>query len=242
MYRLTNNLLHSVPSRNQESSLTITNTDTNAMIRLLHTHLPSLSKSPRTPQSFQIHSDLHLELQQQYATYTIPLTPAKNLILAGDIGRLTDYIPYRTFLQRLVDRFDKTFLVLGNHEFYGLGHGEGRLRARKLVGEACLKGKVRLLDGQQSKEPEAEKEVVVLGCTLWSHIPKPHEQRISTGLNDFRLIKHWTAAHHNAIHHLELSWLAQQILQHENKTIIVVTHHAPCIENACHAAHVDSPP
>lgn len=38
----------------------------------------------------QIMSDLHLEVGQQYASFTFPTT-APFLMLAGDIGRLIDY-------------------------------------------------------------------------------------------------------------------------------------------------------
>ncbi|KAJ5958281.1 uncharacterized protein N7479_005431 [Penicillium vulpinum] len=53
----------------------------------------SLFKRPSPSSSFQILSDLHLEINQQYS-FEIPVC-SKYLILAGDIGRLEDYNNYR---------------------------------------------------------------------------------------------------------------------------------------------------
>jgi len=50
---------------------------------------------PQTP--FQINSDLHLEVGQQYATFDIKPS-AEYLILAGDIGKLIDYDKFRNCL------------------------------------------------------------------------------------------------------------------------------------------------
>lgn len=65
--------------------------------------------SPKT--IFQVMSDLHLEVHQQYAYFNIP-PKAPYLILAGDIGRLKDHQPYLEFLARQCDQFVKVFLVV----------------------------------------------------------------------------------------------------------------------------------
>ena len=77
----------------------------------------------------QVLSDLHLEVGQQYSTYTFPAS-APFLLLAGDIGRLIDYDAYLGFLEAQVARYKKVFLVLGNHEFYGLDYRSGLDAAR----------------------------------------------------------------------------------------------------------------
>jgi hypothetical protein len=84
------------------------------MERFLRNVRQRLGRRPRV----QNLSDLHLEVGQQYATFTFPAT-APFLLLAGDIGRLIDYDAYRSFLELQVARYKKVFLVLGNHEFYG---------------------------------------------------------------------------------------------------------------------------
>lgn len=52
----------------------------------------------RSSISFQIVSDLHLEVNLQYSSFKIPVSSSQ-LVLAGDIGRLVDYDDYRDFLQ-----------------------------------------------------------------------------------------------------------------------------------------------
>ena len=63
---------------------------------------------------FQLFSDLHLELRDDYPK----IIPTANLlILAGDIGNLQS-INYRNFIQYCSLRYKMIFIVLGNHEFY----------------------------------------------------------------------------------------------------------------------------
>lgn len=68
---------------------------------------------------FQIMSDLHLELGQQYNSFYIPPS-APYLVLAGDIGRLVDHHLFLSFLRAQCERFVQVFMALGNHEFYGV--------------------------------------------------------------------------------------------------------------------------
>src|SRR5687768_9237430 len=82
----------------------------------------------------QILSDAHLEVGQQYTSYSFPVS-APLLLLAGDIGRLIDYEGYLSFLQAQVARYRKVFLVLGNHEFYNLDYESGVKEARRLAAE-----------------------------------------------------------------------------------------------------------
>ncbi|KAK7423595.1 hypothetical protein QQX98_001053 [Neonectria punicea] len=120
-------------------------------------------------------SDLHLELNRQYATFDFPVK-APLLVLGGGIGRLVDYEPFLGFLARQTARFDKAFLVLGNHGFYemsydagaGAGAGEGRSPGRKA------------------------------GCTLWSNIPPAAEDAVTLRVSDYKMIQGWTVAQHNA--------------------------------------------
>ncbi|KAM3511886.1 hypothetical protein MY11210_004504 [Beauveria gryllotalpidicola] len=58
----------------------------------------------------QILSDLHLEIGQQYASYTFPVT-APYLLLAGDIGRLVDHDNYLIFLEAQTARYEVVLLV-----------------------------------------------------------------------------------------------------------------------------------
>ena len=108
-------------------------------------------------------SHLHLELNQQYLSFEIPVC-AKNLILAGDIGRLVDYDNYLKFLQKQTDRFELVFLVLGNHEFYNDTLIAGLQKAQQLEQESCLNGRLVLLHRARYDVPGTN--ITILGCTL----------------------------------------------------------------------------
>lgn len=69
--------------------------------------------------SFQINSDLHLEVDQQYFSFQIPAS-APYLVPAGDIGRLVDYDSYLDVLKTQTKQLELIFWVLGNHEFYAI--------------------------------------------------------------------------------------------------------------------------
>ncbi|PTB60112.1 hypothetical protein M431DRAFT_536827, partial [Trichoderma harzianum CBS 226.95] len=131
----------------------------------------------------QILSDLHLEVGQQYTSYTFPVT-APFLLLAGDIGRLIDYDNYVAFLEIQACRYKKVFLVLGNHEFYELDYDSGLDMAQRLSEEPFLKDSIILLNKSRWDDPDSN--LTILGCTLWSAIPEDAATMIETKINDFK--------------------------------------------------------
>ena len=62
---------------------------------------------------FQYISDIHLEHCQQYELEPV----ADYLILAGDIGYPTEP-HYETFIEDVSRKFQKVFIVMGNHEYW----------------------------------------------------------------------------------------------------------------------------
>lgn len=184
-------------------------------------------------------SDLHLEVGQQYLTFDFDVA-APNLILAGDIGRLIDYEGYTSFLQKQIARYNRVFLVLGNHEFYDLSFEDGLERARALEKEPVLEGKLILL--QQNKIAFDDGRNVILGCSLWSFIPGNSAPRIAAAVNDFKRIEGWSIERHNAAHSEDLAWLRQEVQRHDSHAnILIVTHHAPLVDETASPRHKDSP-
>ncbi|KAB8221441.1 Metallo-dependent phosphatase-like protein [Aspergillus novoparasiticus] len=180
--------------------------------------------------SFQILSDLHLEINQQYSSFEIPVC-AKYLILAGDIGRLTDYDHYLHFIQKQTSRFELVFLTLGNHEFYSLTFSEGLEKARQLEQEPSLQGRLVLLHQRGYLIPGSG--VRVLGCTLWSRISLESRAIVQAKIKDFQRIKDWTIDDHNKCHEADFDWLMNEIRgakkepETGSRSVLVVTHHAP---------------
>ncbi|KAH8817297.1 ser/Thr protein phosphatase-like protein superfamily [Xylogone sp. PMI_703] len=199
--------------------------------------------------SFQILSDLHLEVGQQYSSFKIPAS-APYLILAGDTGRLIDYDPYLAFLATQTAQFEKVFLILGNHEFYNLSFTAGLEQAQKLEQEEVLNGRLVLLHRKRFNIPNSK--TTILGCTLWSEIPENARKVVQMKVKDFEKINTWTVDNHNEAHKLDLTWLNEQIaeIQQRNRSrpkgeqkrnILVVTHHAPCVEGTSSPGNMRNP-
>ncbi len=94
---------------------------------------------------FQVLSDLHLEVGDQYQSFQIPVQ-APFLILAGDIGRLQDYDKYLSFITTQCARFRAVYLVLGNHEFYGISRSDGLARAHRLENDEKTLGRLKVFN------------------------------------------------------------------------------------------------
>ncbi|KEY66936.1 hypothetical protein S7711_06885 [Stachybotrys chartarum IBT 7711] len=187
---------------------------------------------------FQVLSDLHLEVGQQYSTFDFPIT-APNLILAGDIGLLSNYEAYLTFLRKQTARYDRVCLVLGNHEFYGLDFTTALSTAKKLEKEPCLERKLSILQQTRIDLPDA---ITILGCTLWSHVPDEAKEIVGGKVNDFRRIENWTVDGHNDAHNSDLAWLRAELDQiGPGQSVVVVTHHAPSVLETSKPEHLESP-
>ncbi|KAF7951624.1 hypothetical protein EAE96_006926 [Botrytis aclada] len=199
----------------------------------------SLSTEQQSAPTFQILSDLHLEVCTQYHAFTItPVAPY--LILAGDIGRLVDYEGYLAFLAKQTAQFEKVFLVLGNHEFYSLSYTIALEQAQRLENEAVLNGKLVLCHRKRWDIELGDSQTTILGCTLWSKIDDGAREAVQTRVKDLEKIDNWSIDDHNTAHISDLTWLSNQVTNVQNQTksradgepermIVVITHHAPTI-------------
>lgn len=205
-------------------------------------------------------SDLHLEVGQQYAGFDFPVT-APYLVLAGDVGCLADYDAYLGFLRRQTERYTRVFLVLGNHEFYGLDFATGLSTAQKMEDEPSLGGKLCLL--QQTRADIGGGAVTILGCTLWSSVPAEDRDIVASKVADFRRIKDWIVEDHNDAHRSDLRWLKAELqtlrselettlqeARHETgvvnpapaeRSVVVITHHAPLVQGTSRPEHLQNP-
>lgn len=199
------------------------------------------NRAPRSTTAtlpFQVLSDLHLEVGQQCSTFDFPTT-APNLVLAGDIGLLSNYDAYLNFLHNQTARYDRVFLVLGNHEFYGLDFATALSTAKKLEKEPCLEGKLSVLQQTRIDLPDA---ITILGCTLWSHVPDEAKEIVEEKVNDFRRIDNWTVDSHNDAHKSDLTWLRAELDNIDpGRSVLVVTHHAPSVMETSRPEHLKNP-
>ncbi|KAJ5691649.1 calcineurin-like phosphoesterase [Penicillium malachiteum] len=102
--------------------------------------------------SFQVLSDLHLEISQLYSSYEIPVC-ADHLILAGDTGRFIDYGDY-------YKPFQNSVLVLGNHEFYEGTQAERLEKAKQLEQEPSEMKLIR--EENEKTEDKSQKRSILV--------------------------------------------------------------------------------
>ncbi|KAF2773557.1 hypothetical protein EJ03DRAFT_246470, partial [Teratosphaeria nubilosa] len=185
---------------------------------------------------FQFMSDIHLE-RTAYASFHIT-NKAPYLILTGDIGRFANHSALLAFLEEQCQKFEKVLYVPGNHEFYGTSRSEGLRVAGQI--ETQLEGRLTVMHRTRVDFATENGNVVVLGCTLHSHIPDDTQ-----GLtNDFARISDWTVANHNAEHDLDVCWLKDSLDEihssDPNARVIIATHYAPEFEKTNHPRLRDS--
>ncbi|KAF2669582.1 hypothetical protein BT63DRAFT_433030 [Microthyrium microscopicum] len=198
----------------------------------------------------QIISDLHLETPLAIPSYSkFRLQLHSNILcLLGDIGLVKDAGLF-TFLENLLSSTSnlRIFYVLGNHEAYQmtlqkacqtLEQFEQRMRTR-------YGHRFHFLNGTRY---DLTPEITILGCTLWTHIPKQAASEAQNRLTDFndRGIKDRDVNEHNSDHEKDLSWLNSQVQQIEeaepHRRIIILTHHSPTTDpRANDPRHNDRP-
>jgi len=170
----------------------------------------------------QVISDIHLEFYNSYPKIK-PL--AKYLFLAGDIGTISNQydLKVKNFLSYCSINWEKTFYVLGNHEFYQTeefayqktSFEELELKYKQICSELP---NVYLLDNSFQ---EIEPGINVYGTTLWTSYEISNKNsnknfmilgengnygcvsRIEDVLNDFNMIA--IKPHNNSKHNISLN-------------------------------------
>jgi hypothetical protein len=186
---------------------------------------------------FQVLSDIHLEFfdMKKYETWISYCKPkCENLFLAGDIccinNEKTKHVLYNTFLSYCNKNWKRTFFVLGNHELYNssLEH------SIKHVDDILSMNKNIFYLNRNSIVVD---DIVILGCTLWSHIPKEKYNDIQTNVNDYYKIyqnigsnKRIDCNTTNEWHSMDATWLKMQLELIKPKKTIVMTHHSPILD------------
>ena len=159
----------------------------------------------------QYMSDLHLERNKGFPRIK-PM--ARNLALLGDIGHHHTQ-NYRDFLSYCSHSYERTFLLAGNHEYYGSSIPD----VRHAINQICDGlGNVFFLQ-QRTIDVDG---VTVAGCTLWSNISK----KIVPALNDFRYIPVLTHEDYLRIHQHDVTWL-KSVIMNTKQPLTVLTHHLP---------------
>lgn len=175
-----------------------------------------------TMKSIQVESDLHLEF---YTKGKLPAVEqaASYLALAGDIGYPFS-AEYKEFIKQMSEKFDKVFVLTGNHEFYA--SQKTVLQIIDQIQVVCNSfTNVFFLNRDTYDLSEHTR---LIGCTLWS----PIEDHVS--LNDFYKIhtqrnRKLTAAEYRKWNKMDVEYVVAEVnrAKADGKEVIVMTHHGP---------------
>ena len=129
----------------------------------------------------------------------------------------------RPFWSWCADHFRETFVVPGNHEFYG-GFDIGHTMADY---DLAVRPNVHYLNNRSVILEDTE----LLFTTLWTKIDPLRLWSIQQGMNDFRLGKlngkRFCANDVDDLHQQCLDWLSSALAASTAKHKVVVTHHCP---------------
>lgn len=176
-----------------------------------------------SPETFQYCSDLHLELERtrQWLRAT-PLEPAAPvLLLAGDIMTMDE--PRNEFVDFCAYHYEHTFIVPGNHEYFGRVD-----LARTLDNfELKLRPNVAYVNNRSVRLGDTE----LFFTTLWTPIDPAMHRVAQADMPDFSHItyrgKPLEPRHYATVHRHCLQWLSKALAASDAPHKIVVTHHCP---------------
>jgi len=182
-------------------------------------------------------SDLHLE----FADLVLP--GGDVLILAGDIWTVRHIAHpelsqdkhkcYVRFCKEELAKYRRVFLVLGNHEHYGLFLHESRLWLPKFLLEhaphaTLLDNDTVIYDG-----------VAFIGATLWTNCGNDLDALIIRGrMNDYPMIHVMDDNGHprnlsiddvRAMHTRSRKYIYAATKKHQDTPCVLIMHHAPCL-------------
>jgi hypothetical protein len=178
-------------------------------------------------------SDLHLDVSGP-----LELPGGELLILAGDICEyrtLKNNEVAQSFFADQCVKYNRVFMVLGNHEHY-------KHRFDKTYNDmkALLPVHVTLLEN----EIVEHNGVVFMGATLWTDLNKGDpvtSWHLKSAMNDYKVVQNFYPAR-NAYHkltpehtcevHMKTKEYFKTILElNRDKPFVVITHHAPSFQS-----------
>lgn len=177
---------------------------------------------------FQYISDIHLEY---FGNRKIPniIPKCDTLLLLGDIGnpRINNY---KIFLDDISKKFNKVFLISGNHEYWNLLEHNIKMNINEidnLINDITFKyNNIIYLNNSKYL---LDKTVNIIGCTLWSNIPNYKYDECIKVIGDFENIyynnKKITPNMINKMHNISKKYIIDNI--DKNKINIILTHHCP---------------
>ena len=135
----------------------------------------------------------------------------------------------KNFLKNVCENYKGVFYVPGNHEYYGTTMKSVRERLKTMERE------IKTLHILDNTELEIE-DVVILGSTLWSHVPSYYRSPVKGHMSDYVSIRfgdrYLSIDDTNEFHKKSVAWLEDRLeaWKGKGKKVVVLTHHAPMFE------------
>lgn len=164
-------------------------------------------------------SDIHLEFLKQNKMENfirkIPVTNSHQevCILAGDIGNPYSS-NYNYFMQFIHEKFKKSFVIAGNHEYYNNGKmSDTKSHMKQYFSQY---NNISFLDDNY----ENYDDYCFIGTTLWSKITDPSHE-----INDVYNISNFDYIKYNRLNRMSVDFLEDAVKNNTNN--IIITHHGP---------------
>lgn len=190
--------------------------------------------------TIQLFSDIHIELWNKLPE--IPVK-AKYLFLAGDICQLNNPLFY-PFLNYCSNRWEKTFYISGNHEYYSKKRNMDELEFEyKYRIEERYKNIYYLNDSFV----KLNDDINVYGSTFWTNSPFNSTYEAKQYLNDYNMITYFKKGLDKVVN-LDITKVnemssesfqnLQKYLNETTKKTIVMTHFPPHRSSTSHPKYL----
>lgn len=146
---------------------------------------------------------------------------ARYLILAGDIGN-PQFANYRWFLADCAAKFEKVFVITGNHEYYGSTFSQTDVRCREIC--ASLENVVFL---QNECYHFDDSDISLFGATFWTLIEPWHKHAVEFTISDYSKIQDISTSHVSALWRESCTALGDALERNPDRQWVVVSHHLP---------------
>lgn len=190
--------------------------------------------------SIQYISDTHVEFYGSRSKYGFVEPRGDILVMAGDICCATEveFEYYKKFVNEYVTKFKHIILIAGNHEYYSdKPSAANTIQAvdKRLADFAASYKNVHYLNNKAIKLRHQDTDYVIIGSTLWTHIPKQYHSEMTRAMNDYSHIcvqdkdkvRALTPLDVNAMHERSVNFIKRALARVGKARAIVITHHKP---------------
>jgi predicted phosphodiesterase len=187
---------------------------------------------------FMVLSDLHLESNNEinHINSFIPESDENRetkLILAGDIGNPKSK-KYWDFLKSCATNYESVYFVNGNHEYWQKDGILSMAETEKLV-ELRSKEIADNLHFLNKTSKLLDPDTLIIGATLWSHIPDLYKGYVHRIMGDYSYIyktdKSLIVPDDTCdINKDHTDWIFDTVKKNKTKNCVIVTHHLPIFD------------